>query len=69
MNEDEWINVKTPYPKNNQNIRVKVWDRKTESYFELYAMFNDYEDYRGWRIRPPEGTDIIALPQWWKPKD
>lgn len=67
MNEDEWTNVKTSYPKNKQNIRVKIWDMKTKSYFELDAIFNDHEFCRGWEFTPPEGTDIITLPQWWKP--
>jgi hypothetical protein len=68
MNEDEWTNVKTTYPKHRQEIVVKIWDRKTKTYFELDAIFNDSELYRSWEIKPPEGTDIVMLPQWWKVK-
>ncbi len=54
------------YPKDGETVLVKLYDRKTDKYYEIKATFTETEDYRSWNIKIPEGTDIIALPCWWR---
>jgi hypothetical protein len=61
-----WISVKDRYPVHKQNIRIKVEDTQGNEH-ELECTFNDYEDYRGWEIKPPENIIIHAKPTHWIP--
>lgn len=60
----DWISVKDTYPAHKQKIRIKVEDTKGNEH-ELECIFNDYEDYRGWEIKPPENVTIYAKPTHW----
>ncbi len=62
----EWISVEDKYPNHKQKIKIKVQDVEGNPH-ELECIFNDYEDYRGWEIKPPENVIIHAIPTHWMP--
>ena len=62
----EWISVKDNYPQDKQKIKIKVEDIQGNEH-ELEAVFNDYEDCRSWKIKPPENVIIYAKPTHWMP--
>ena len=62
----EWISVKDRYPDDNQRIKIKVNDTEGKEH-ELECTFSDCEDYRGWKIKPPENVTIYAKPTHWIP--
>lgn len=62
----EWISVNDRYPEHKQNIKIRVQDTEGKEH-ELECTFNDYEDYRGWEIKPSQNVTIHAKPTHWTP--
>jgi len=62
----EWISVEDRYPSHKQNIKIKVEDTEGKEH-QMECIFNDYEDYRSWEIKPPENITIYAKPSHWLP--
>lgn len=72
--EDEWIrHIKgretNIYPKDGQEVWVRVEGYKSGKIYEFKTVFRDDELYRSWNYKnydiPDE--DIWNLPDWWKP--
>jgi hypothetical protein len=69
--EDDWTRLikgreENIYPKKDQEVWVKVYDHKTDKYYETKSIFHEDDDFRWWIIHIPDGTRIRCLPEWWK---
>jgi|GEM_PF-7051344 hypothetical protein len=62
----EWIYIEILTPQNNQQVEIKIYDRKTKKEYHLKAKFIDSDLYRSWEFKMPEGTDIVHLPTHWR---
>ena len=60
----KWISITDRYPEDKQKVKIMVEDIQGKEH-ELECIFHDYEDYRGWEIKPPENITIHAIPTHW----
>jgi len=67
----EWISISKQYPKDGQNVRIKIPDGNGKP-IEFDAVFKDREDYRSWSfncdteiLKDVDGC--IAKPTHWMP--
>lgn len=69
--EDDWNRLikgrkSNVYPKDGEEVLVKIYHHETDKYYTLKAIFTDTEYYRSWRYKMMEGIELICLPEWWK---
>lgn len=65
----DWIDVNILTPQNNQEVEVKIYDKKIKKNIIVKAKFVDTDLYRSWEFKMPKNSDITHLPTHWRISD